>query len=46
MIDFLLLIFLITLMISLYALIISYRRRTRSEENVYYTAEENETENS
>lgn len=46
MIDFLLLIFLIVLMISLYALIVSYRRQSRGEEKVYYTAEAREPEES
>lgn len=39
MLDFLLLIFLVVLMISLYALLISYRSRSRSDKPVYYTAE-------
>jgi len=39
MIDFLLLIAFIVLMISLYALLISYRRRSRGDKTVYYTAE-------
>ena len=39
MLDFLLVIFLIVLMISLYALLVSYRSRSRSDKPVYYTAE-------
>ena len=39
MIDFLLLIAFIVLMISLYALLVSYRRRSRGDKTVYYTAE-------
>ena len=39
MLDFLLLVFLVVLMISLYGLLISYRSRSRSDKTVYYTAE-------
>ncbi|UCH72773.1 MAG: hypothetical protein JSU82_10325 [Rhodospirillales bacterium] len=39
MIDFLLLVFLIILMISLYGLLVSYRSRARGDRPVYYTAE-------
>ncbi|MDH3229742.1 MAG: hypothetical protein OEN55_08125 [Alphaproteobacteria bacterium] len=39
MLDFLLVIFLIVLMISLYALLVSYRSRSRGDGPVYYTAE-------
>lgn len=39
MLDFLLLVFLIVLMISLYALLVAHRGRSRSEKQVYYTAE-------
>lgn len=39
MLDFLVLIFLIVLMISLYALLVSYRSRSRGDKPVYYTAE-------
>lgn len=39
MLDFLLLIFLVILMISLYGLLVSYRSRARDDKPVYYTAE-------
>jgi len=39
MLDFLLLIFFIVLMFSLYALLVSYRSRARGDKPVYYTAE-------
>lgn len=42
--DFLLLIFFIVLMISLYALLVSYRSQSRDETTVYYTAENTEAE--
>ena len=44
MIDFLLLIFLILLMISLYALLVSVRRQSRGETTIYYTAENTKAE--
>jgi hypothetical protein len=39
MLDFLLLIFFIVLLISLYGLLVSYRSRSRGDRPVYYTAE-------
>lgn len=39
MLDFLLLIFLIVLMISLYGLLVAYRSRARGDRPTYYTAE-------
>ena len=39
MLDFLLLVFLIVLLISLYGLLVSYRSRSRGDRPVYYTAE-------
>ena len=39
MLDFLLLIAFVVLMISLYALLVSYRSRSRGDKPVYYTAE-------
>lgn len=39
MLDFLLLIFFIVLLISLYGLLVSYRSRSRTDKPVYYTAE-------
>jgi hypothetical protein len=39
MVDFLLLVFFIVLMISLYGLLVSYRSRSRDDKQVYYTAE-------
>lgn len=44
MLDFLLLVFLIVLMISLYAMLVSYRQRSRNDETTYYRAEEPKAE--
>ena len=44
MLDFLLLIFLVVLMISLYGLLVSYRSRSRGDKQVYYTAENTATD--
>lgn len=44
MLDYLLLVLLIVLMISLYAMLVSYRQRSRDDEPTYYRAETPETE--
>lgn len=44
MLDFVLLVFLIVLMISLYAMLVSYRQRSRSDQATYYRAESPEAE--
>lgn len=47
MLDFVLLIFLIVLLISLFGLLAAFRSRSRGDKQVYYTAEntaDNETE--
>jgi len=40
MLDFLLLVVLIALMISLYVLLVAYRGRSREDKPTYYTAED------
>lgn len=42
--DFLLLVFLIVLMISLYGMLVSYRQRSRDDQTTYYRAETPEAE--
>lgn len=44
MLDFLLLVFLIALMISLYVMLVSYRQRSRDDGTTYYRAEMPEAE--
>jgi len=46
MMDFLLLVFLIVLMISLYAMLVSFRQRSRDDKMTYYTSENTEAEES
>lgn len=44
MLDFLLLVFLIALMIALYGMLVSYRQRSRNDQQTYYDAESAEIE--